>query len=135
MAKIPLIAIVDDDEEVREALCELLIVAGFTSHTFDSAVTFLAGRGICDFDCIVTDIHMPAMSGLELIARLHAEGANPPIVVLSSIRDDQVRRQALALGICTWLSKPVRDERLLEAIETAIIATDRPNGNPSDGIR
>jgi two-component system response regulator FixJ len=119
------IAIVDDDEPVREALGDLLIVSGFVSYTFDSAAAFLADRDVHDFDCLVTDIRMPAMSGLELIERLRAETAGLPVIILSSVLDDQIRLQARALGASACLSKPVADERLLDAINAAI-DRDRP---------
>lgn len=120
MAQLSTVAIVDDDEPVREAISDLLIVSGFVSHTFDSAAAFLADRDVRDFDCLVTDIRMPAMSGLELMQRLRAETSGLPVVILSSVLDEQVRRQARALGASACLGKPVADERLLEAINAAI---------------
>jgi FixJ family two-component response regulator len=117
---LPTIAIVDDDEAVREALGDLLMVAGLTCHTFAGAASFLAARTTCQFDCIVTDIRMPDMSGIQLIEHLRDEGADLPVIVLSSVLDQQSREYALSLGVRAWFTKPVSDEQLLGAIAAAI---------------
>jgi two-component system, LuxR family, response regulator FixJ len=72
------------------------------------------------FDCLITDIRMPGMTGTELIEHLHEEGADLPVIVVSSVLDQQVRKYALSLGVRAWFTKPVSDERLLGAINTAI---------------
>lgn len=120
----PTIAIVDDDEAVREALGDLLMVLGLACQCFESAAGFLAARRSRRFDCLVTDIRMPGMTGIELIEQLHNERAQLPVVVLSSVLDDATRAKALALGASAWLGKPVTDEHLLGAIATAMENTD-----------
>jgi FixJ family two-component response regulator len=117
---VPTVAIVDDDEAVREALGDLLMVSGLACHCFESAADFLDARATCHFDCLVTDIRMPGMSGIDLIERLRDEGSYLPVVALSSVLDETTRALALALGARTWLAKPVTDERLLGAISAAI---------------
>ena len=116
------IAIVDDDEAIRDALSDLLMVSGFACIAYDGATAFLAGRQSRDFSCLVTDVRMPGMSGIELLAHLHDAGVSLPVVVLTSVLDDMTRARALALGAHAWLTKPVADDRLLAAIGSAIEA-------------
>ncbi|MGN6535241.1 MAG: response regulator transcription factor [Mesorhizobium sp.] len=120
MPELPTVAIVDDDEAVREAVEELLMVSGLACHTFAGAASFLAARPGRRFDCLVTDIRMPGMSGIELIEYLHDQGVHLPVIVLSSVLDQQVRAHALSLGVHSWFTKPVSDERLLGAIAAVI---------------
>ena len=112
--------LVDDDEAVREAVGELLIVSGLACVTFASAAAFLAARTNHQFDCLVTDIRMPGMTGIDLIEHLDDRGVDLPVIVLSSVLDPQVRIHALSLGVRAWFTKPVSDERLLGAIAAAI---------------
>lgn len=119
MAKIPLVAVVDDDEAVREALCELLMVAGLGCTAFDGAPAFLAARA-GDFDALVTDIRMPGMTGIELLDRLRNTAPDLPAIVLTSVTDAQDRRRALELGARAWLTKPVADDVLLGQLKAAL---------------
>jgi len=120
LPELPTVAIVDDDEAVREALGDLLMVSGLTCHTFAGAASFLAACTESRFDCLITDIRMPGMTGMELIEHLHEEDAGLPVIVLSSVLDEQARAHALSLGARAWFTKPVSDERLLGAIAAAI---------------
>ncbi len=120
MPHLPTVAIVDDDEAVREALGDLLMVSGFACQCFQSAADFLTMRASRRFDCLVTDIRMPGMTGIELIEQLRRERAPLPVVVLSSVLDASIRAKAIALGISAWLAKPVTDERLLGALAAAM---------------
>ena len=120
MPELPTVAIVDDDEAVREAVEELLMVSGLACHSFAGAASFLAARTSHRFDCLVTDIRMPGMTGTELIEHLRYQDDDLPVIVLSSVLDQQVRGHALSLGVHSWFTKPVSDERLLGAIAAAI---------------
>jgi len=120
LPELPTVAIVDDDEAVREAVEELLMVSGLACRTFAGAASFLTARTSHRFDCLVTDIRMPGMTGTELIEYLHSQGDDLPVIVLSSVLDQQVRAHALSLGVRSWFTKPVSDERLLGAIAAAI---------------
>lgn len=120
MPKIPLVAIVDDDEAIREALCDLLMVAGLDCCTFDSAPAFLANGAPGRIDCLITDIRMPGMSGLDLLERMRAEGSDLPVIVLTSVLDPGASARAHALGAQAWLPKPVADDVLLEQLKSAI---------------
>lgn len=129
MPQMPLVAIVDDDEAIRDALSELLMVEGFACHAFDGAAAFLAEFGHETFDCLVTDMRMPGMTGLELLEHLQARGSTLPAIVLTSVIDEQSRARALALGAGAWLTKPVVDNVLLNELNRAIKAGDKPSSN------
>lgn len=123
----PTVAVVDDDEAVREALGDLLMVSGLTCETFAGAVPFLEALAERHFDCLVTDIRMPGMTGIELIEYLHERAADLPVIVLSSVIDQQAHVAALSLGVRVWFTKPVSDERLLGAIAAAIDGEPTPD--------
>jgi two-component system response regulator FixJ len=115
LSKPPVIAIVDDDEAVREALCDLLLVEGLMPRPFDGPVAFLAEVDIGDVACVVTDIRMPWIDGLELQARLRAQGSSVPMIFITSVDDDS-RAHAMRGGAAAWFTKPVADEALLAAL-------------------
>jgi len=114
-----LVAIVDDDDSVRGTLQELLRSAGFSSRAFESAEAFLGSGRQQETACLITDIRMPGMSGLELQARLNAERCRIPIVFITAHGDEEMRLQALRAGAVEFLSKPFDDEVLIECVRTA----------------
>lgn len=122
MSKVPKIAIVDDDEAIRDALSDLLMVEGFECQAFDGATAFLAQPGHPIFDCLITDMRMPGMNGLEFLEHLRERGMAVPTIVLTSVSDEPSRRHALALGAQAWLAKPVADNVLLGALKSALNA-------------
>lgn len=128
MPKTPLVAVVDDDEAIREALCDLMMVTGLGCNTFDSAPAFLDRDAANDFDCLITDVRMPGMSGLDLLERMRARGSDLPVIVLTSVLDSSTRAKAFELGAQAWLTKPVADDALLDQLRTAIGAEDWPDG-------
>ncbi|OWQ91059.1 hypothetical protein CDQ92_20685 [Sphingopyxis bauzanensis] len=93
---------------------------GLDCVAYDGALAFLSDLPHRRFACLVTDIRMPGMNGLELIERLHSAGSTLPVVVLTSVRDARMRDRALALGTFDWLMKPVTDHRLLQVLGSAI---------------
>lgn len=127
MSNPSLVAIVDDDADVREALRDLLEVEGLAVRTFDSASAFLAGvqEG---FGCLVTDVRMPGLDGLELQRRLRARAYDIPVIFLSASTSEATRERALSEGAAAWLSKPVSDDALLAAVRRAL---DRDGHNLS----
>ena len=129
MSDTPIIAIVDDDEAMREALLDLLEVAGFSARAFDSAAAFLAAYPSAPFDLLVTDIRMPGIDGIELQARLRAEGSSIPVVFVTSASDAATRRRAHEGGAFAYLTKPISDELLLGQIHAALGRDDElPRG-------
>lgn len=120
MSKAALVAIVDDDDDVREALSDLLLVVGLKSRTFDRAEALLAEFESGAFDCIVTDARMPGMSGLQLLRRLRDVGASVPVIIITSDTDSTIRLRALAGGAHAHLVKPIEDCTLLLHLESAL---------------
>jgi FixJ family two-component response regulator len=114
------ISIVDDDESVREALKSLLKSAGFKAEAFASAEEFLNSGHLPGTDCLILDVRMPGMSGVELQDFLTASDEGVPIVFISAHADEEARARALESGAIDFLQKPFSDEALLSAIDAAI---------------
>jgi FixJ family two-component response regulator len=115
-----LVAIVDDDDSVRSTLQELLRSAGFPSRGFESAEAFLGSGHWQETACLITDIRMPGMSGLELQARLNAERCKIPTIFITAHGDEEMRFQALRAGAVEFLPKPFDDEALIESVRAAL---------------
>jgi FixJ family two-component response regulator len=115
----PTIAIIDDDESVRRALRRLIRSSGFGVETFGSAEEFLASDRPAP-GCLVLDVHLPGLSGLDLQRRLAAEGRTLPIVFISAYTEDPVRHSALNDGAVAFLHKPFEEQSLLEAVHRAV---------------
>jgi FixJ family two-component response regulator len=115
-----LVAIVDDDDSVRSTLQELLRSAGFSSRAFESAEAFLGSGHQQETACLITDIRMPGMSGLELQAKLNAERCRIPTIFITAHGDEEMRFQALRDGAVEFLPKPFDDEVLIETIRVAL---------------
>jgi FixJ family two-component response regulator len=118
--KSKLVAIVDDDDAVRVALEGLLRSAGLTARAFESAEEFVGSGQQFETACLIADIRMPGMSGLELQAKLNAERCRIPIVFITAHGDAQMRMQALRAGAVEFLSKPFNDEALLQTVRAAL---------------
>jgi FixJ family two-component response regulator len=114
------VAIVDDDDAVRVALEGLLRSAGLTARAFESAEAFINSGQQRQTACLIADIRMPGMSGLELQAKLNAEQCRIPIVFITAHGDAQMRMQALRAGAVEFLAKPFNDEALLETVRAAL---------------
>jgi FixJ family two-component response regulator len=115
-----LVAIVDDDDSVRDTLQELLRAAGFSSRAFDSAEAFLGSGHQQETACLITDIRMPGMSGLELQARLNADKCKIPTIFITAHGDEEMRFRALRAGAVEFLPKPFDDEVLIESVRAAL---------------
>ena len=119
-AKAKLIAIVDDDESVRIALEDLMQAVGLPAKTFASAEEFLNSGQQHQTACLIADVRMPGLSGLELQAKLEAERCQIPTIFITAHGDAKMRLQALRLGAVEFLSKPFSDEALLENVRAAL---------------
>jgi FixJ family two-component response regulator len=119
MTKIPIISIVDDDESVRESLQSLLRSAGFAAVVFASAEEFLNSEHLHHTDCLILDIRMPGMSGLELQRQMAASGNKTPVIFITAHGDQETRTQALKNGAVEYLLKPFSEDALLNAIGMA----------------
>jgi FixJ family two-component response regulator len=120
MTKTPLIAVVDDDESVRESLHGLLKSMGFAVEAFSSAEAFLNSGSLREPDCLLLDVRLPNISGPALQRRLAASSRNIPIIFITSHDDWNVRSRALKDGAVDFLLKPFSDEALVKAIQTAL---------------
>jgi FixJ family two-component response regulator len=120
MPDLPTIAIVDDDLGIREALSGLVQSLGYEPRLFASAEDYLATAGQLAVACMIVDIRMPGMSGLELQARLNSLGNRPPVIFLTSYLDEATRSRALEGGASHFLSKPVDDEVLVHCLNAVL---------------
>ncbi len=118
--KTKLVAIVDDDDSMRSALQGLLQSAEFPAQSFSSAEEFLNSGQHHQIACLIADIRMPGMSGLELQARLNAERRRIPIIFITAHGDEKMRMQALRAGAVEFMAKPFNDEALLESVRAAL---------------
>jgi FixJ family two-component response regulator len=116
----PLVAIVDDDELFREATGNLLQAAGFSTATFGNAETFLKSTRRRSAACMIADMRMPGMTGLDLYQQLVASGERIPTVLITAYPEDSVRARANEAGITCFLSKPFVPEELLECVREAL---------------
>jgi FixJ family two-component response regulator len=116
----PLISIVDDDASLRRSLENLLSSVGFRVETFPSAETFLESVHRAQTGCLVLDLRMPGMGGLELLRHLTGTGSGIPVVILTAHADDETRQRSLEAGAVRVLEKPFRSGNLLDAVRTAM---------------
>jgi FixJ family two-component response regulator len=114
------VAIVDDESAVRDALLDLLDEAGLLACAFASGEAFLASGCQYECSCLITDIRMPGMSGLDLQSRLNAERLRLPIIFITAHGDEFMRVQALRGGAIEFLAKPFDDEVLLRTVRAAL---------------
>jgi len=120
MPSVPLITIVDDDDALRNSLDDLLQSVGFRVQGFASAEAFLQANHAPETACLILDVRLPGMHGLELQRQLVAAHWGMPIIFVTAYADDAVRARALAAGAVAFLYKPCREEDLLHAIEAAL---------------
>ena len=120
MANLPFISVVDDDDSVRESLSGLIRSVGFGVMVFASAEEFLNSNHLSDTDCLILDVRMPGMNGLELQRRSAASYMSIPVIFITAHGDEEARVRALNGGAVEYLLKPFSEEALLKAIDTAL---------------
>jgi FixJ family two-component response regulator len=118
-----LISVVDDDESVRRATTLLIESFGFRAAAFESAETFLRSGHLDDTSCLILDVQMPGMNGLQLQSHLAAVGCGIPIIFITGYENKDSRRQAMRAGAAAFLGKPFSDEQLLQTIRSALSST------------
>jgi FixJ family two-component response regulator len=118
--KSELVAILDDDDSMRSALQGLLEADGLSAQAFAASEEFLNSGQQHQIACLIADIRMPGMSGLELQARLNAERCRIPIIFITAHGDEKMRMQALRAGAVEFLAKPFEDEALLASVRAAL---------------
>jgi two-component system response regulator FixJ len=130
-----LVHVIDDDEAMRESLSFLLDTAGFAARTYESAVAFLDQAHDLAPGCIVTDVRMPEMNGLELVRRLKERGVGLPVIVITGHGDVPLAVEAMKAGVIDFLEKPFDDEALLQAVRSAVDAQARDSQQQAEKRR
>ena len=120
MPSIPLISIVDDDDALRSALENLMRSAGLRAQGFSSAEAFLRSEQLHETSCLILDVRMPGMSGLELQRQLAVGNSHIPVIFITAYAADNRRKQALEAGAAAFLYKPFQEGELLNAIDAAL---------------
>ena len=120
MSKQAMISIVDDDQSFRDSMRRLVKSLGYAGAVFASAAEFLASPGLAATDCLVADIHMPDMSGVELYRHLVEMGRGIPTILVTAYPDDLVQERMLSEGVRCYLRKPLEEAVLIDCLHSAI---------------
>ena len=120
MSKKPLISVVDDDASVRAGMLDLVQAIGFAAQAFEGASDFLNSDRIDSTSCLISDVRMPVMTGLELHDRLVAAGKTIPTILLTAYPNEPDRERALQAGVICYLTKPYNQDDLLACIRSAL---------------
>jgi FixJ family two-component response regulator len=115
-----MISIIDDDKSVRDAANMLLKSLGYATETFASAEEFLQSGRLHDTSCLITDVQMPGMGGVNLQSHLIANGHCMPVIFVTAYPDKTTRERVLGAGACGYLSKPFREENLIACLDKAL---------------
>jgi FixJ family two-component response regulator len=120
LSTLSVISVIDDDASVRAATSNLLTSHGYTVHTFASAEEFLRSTQVNDISCVVADVHMSGMSGLELLTVMRAQGYRAPFILITAFPDEGIRARALNAGAICFLAKPFAGPTLIKCLDTAL---------------
>jgi FixJ family two-component response regulator len=123
------VAIVEDDEEIRRSMGSLLRSYGIAVEMFASAEAFLGSAHLAAYDCLVTDVHMPGMNGLEMLDVLRGRGGLLPVIVVSGLDPEPTRALAMAKGADAYLAKPVDPDDLVECMRRVVAGRSAPPPN------
>ena len=130
LKKDAVISVVDDDESVRKSMQRLLRSIGFEVKTFPCALDFLHQGALHDHGCVIMDVRMPEMNGLDLQKRLSDSGVSLPVIFITAYEDPGARAQAMQEGALAFLQKPFSDSSLMEAIRLGLERSNQPiSGN------
>jgi FixJ family two-component response regulator len=128
-SQVPLISIVDDDASIRVAMVNLVRSLGFNARSFDSANQYLKSAERHETSCIVSDIQMPGISGLELQSNLAAQDDRTPIIFITAFPTPDIKKRALDAGAICFLTKPFDGQKLVNCIEVALKTRHESRGN------
>ena len=120
MLKRTLVSIVEDDQLFRESMLKLMSVLGYAVEAFPSPASFLASPVLAETACLVADVHMPGMTGVELHKHLLDAGHRIPTILVTAYPDETIRNRALKDGVVCYLSKPVDDDHLERCLRSAL---------------
>ena len=129
MPNASLVSVVEDDQFFRELMRRLMRSLGYSVEAFPSAADFLASPLLVETACLIADVHMPAMTGLELHRQLIAEGHAIPTILVTAYPDDDVRARALNEGVVCYLRKPVDEKHLMRCLRAALHTDEPPEEN------
>ena len=122
------VAVIEDDDSVREATRHLLRLLGYFTASFASAEDFLKSGRVRDTACLITDVHLPGMSGVELQSRLILNGHRIPIIFITAFPEEAIRARVLRDGALGYLSKPLQEQSLITCLNQAL---KRPRQDPA----
>jgi FixJ family two-component response regulator len=120
LSTLSVISVIDDDASVRAATNNLLSSHGYLVHTFASAEEFLQSARLNESSCIIADVQMPAMNGLDLLTHMRAQGYVAPFIFITAFPEESIRARALKAGAICFLAKPFAGSALVGCIETAV---------------
>ena len=120
MSTLSVISVIDDDASVRAATNNLLSSHGYVVHTFASAEEFLRSTHLNDMSCVIADVQMPVMSGVELLTTMRAQGYRVPFIFITAFPDDSIRARALKAGAVCFLAKPFAGPTLIKCLGAAL---------------
>jgi FixJ family two-component response regulator len=129
VSKAPLVSVVEDDRFFRDSMRRLMMSLGYTVDVFSSAADFLASPRLSETGCLIADVHMPAMTGLELYRHLVKTGHAIPTILVTAYSNDADRSRALSDGVVCYLGKPVDQQHLLRCVRTALVSGKAPEEN------
>ena len=125
----PLVSVVEDDRFFRESMGRLMRSLGYTVEAFPSAADFLASPRLADTSCLIADVHMPAMTGIELYRHLIDAGRAIPTILVTAYPNDVDRTRALNDGVICYLRKPVDEQNLVRCLQAALTTGKPPEEN------
>ena len=131
VSETPLIVCVEDDGGVRDAITGFIVALGFAAEAFSSAEEFLQSGRLDDTSCLIIDVKLTGMSGLELQTRLVTMGCATPIIIITAFPDERVHAQAISSGAICFLTKPIAKDDLLDCIDKALKRRPNIGGVPS----
>jgi FixJ family two-component response regulator len=129
MPNASLVSVVEDDQFFRESMTRLMRSLGCSVEAFPSAADFLASPRLVETACLIADVHMPAMTGLELYRHLIDAGYAIPTILVTAYPDDDVRARALNNGVVCYLRKPVDEKHLMRCLRAALHSDEPPEEN------
>jgi FixJ family two-component response regulator len=120
LSTLSVISVIDDDASVRAATNNLLRSHGYTVHTFASAEEFLRSAHLNDTSCVIADVQMSVMSGLDLLTHMRVQGRQAPFIFITAFPDESVRARALKAGAIAFLAKPFAGPTLMKCLDAAL---------------
>jgi FixJ family two-component response regulator len=130
LSKQSMISVVDDDQSFRDSMRRLLKSLGYAVTVFPSAAEFLASPKLADTACLVADVHMPAVTGIELYKQLIETGHAIPTILVTAYPDDGVQERMLSLGVECYLSKPLEETHLISCLSSVFARGRAPRKAP-----